>query len=127
MTSLAFMFDEVPEPVWNTSTGKCSSYSPSATARAAFSIASAIGCSTTPSSALTRAAAALMRASAAICARSSRCPEMGKFSTARCVCARHLAQDGSRTSPMESCSTRCSCSDMPFLRMVRLVRRPFRL
>ena len=32
ITSFAFMFDEVPEPVWNTSTGNWSSYSPSAIA-----------------------------------------------------------------------------------------------
>ncbi len=112
MTSLAFMFEDVPEPVWKTSIGKWSSYSPSATASAAFSTASATVASSTPRSAFTRAAAALIRASAAICARSRRCPEIGKFSTARCVCARHLAHDGSRTSPMESCSTRCSCSDI---------------
>ena len=31
MTSLAFMFDEVPEPVWKTSIGNWSSSSPSAT------------------------------------------------------------------------------------------------
>src|SRR5436309_1081026 len=31
------MFDEVPEPVWNTSIGNCSSYSPSATRPAALS------------------------------------------------------------------------------------------
>ena len=30
MTSLAFMFDEVPEPVWKTSIGNWSSCSPSA-------------------------------------------------------------------------------------------------
>ena len=35
MTSLAFMFDEVPEPVWKTSIGNWSSCSPAATASAA--------------------------------------------------------------------------------------------
>src|SRR2546421_424478 len=44
-TSLAFMFEEVPEPVWNTSIGNCSSYSPSAT----WSAAAAIRSATSPS------------------------------------------------------------------------------
>ncbi len=59
MTSLVFMLDEVPEPVWNTSTGKCSSQRPSATSAAASWIASAMSLSSTPSSALTLAAARL--------------------------------------------------------------------
>ena len=39
MTSLAFMFDEVPEPVWKTSIGNWSSCSPAATSVAAAAIA----------------------------------------------------------------------------------------
>ena len=39
MTSLAFMLRDVPEPVWNTSIGKCASYSPSATRSARLRIA----------------------------------------------------------------------------------------
>ena len=35
MTSLAFMFDDVPEPVWKTSIGNWSSWRPSATSSAA--------------------------------------------------------------------------------------------
>ena len=115
MTSLVFMLDEVPDPVWNTSTGKCASHVPSATSPAASWIAPAMSLSRTPSSALTLAAAPLMRASASMCARSMRCPETGKFSTARWVCARHLAWAGTRTSPMESCSVRysvLSCSSV---------------
>src|SRR5262249_19455529 len=38
--------------------------------------------------------------------RSRRVPEIGKFSTARCVLAPHFAHSGTRTSPIESCSTR---------------------
>lgn len=105
-TSLVFMLDDVPEPVWKTSTGKCSSQRPSATSAAASWIASAMSGSSTFSSAFTLAAAALIRASASMWARSSRCPEIGKFSTARWVCARHLACAGTFTSPIESCSTR---------------------
>ena len=33
-------------------------------------------------------------------------PEIGKFSTARWVWAAHRALRGTRTSPIESCSTR---------------------
>ena len=44
--------------------------------------------SSTPSSAFARAAAFLMRASASMWLRSRRLPEIGKFSTARWVCAR---------------------------------------
>ena len=112
MTSLVFMFDEVPEPVWKTSTGKCSSQRPSATSAAASAIALAMSLSSTPSSALTCAAAALIRARASMWARSRRCPEMGKFSTARWVWARHLACAGTRTSPMESCSIRYSLASV---------------
>ncbi len=39
ITSLAFMFDEVPEPVWKTSIGNWSSCSPAATASPATAIA----------------------------------------------------------------------------------------
>ncbi len=69
---------------------------PLATSSAASSIAFATSSSMTPSSALTRAATALIRASASMCRRSLRSPEIGKFSTARCVCARHLAVVGTR-------------------------------
>jgi hypothetical protein len=42
MTSLAFMLDEVPEPVWKTSTGNWLSCSPFATASPAAAIESAM-------------------------------------------------------------------------------------
>src|SRR6478735_8511050 len=51
-----------------------------------------------------------MRASAAICAGSSTDPEIGKFSTARWVCAPYRAYLGTRTSPIVSCSMRYSAS-----------------
>ena len=82
-----FMFDEVPDPVWYVSTGKWASYRPVMTSSAAAAIASAIAPSRVPSSLLASAAAFLMRASAAICVDSSPVPEIGKFSTARWVCA----------------------------------------
>ena len=55
---------------------------------------------------LARAAACLTSASARTSDAGSRSPEIGKFSTARCVCAPHRASAGTRTSPIESCSTR---------------------
>ena len=57
------MFVEVPEPVWKTSIGNWSSNSPAATRSAAAAIRSARSGSSRPSSALTRAAAALIWAS----------------------------------------------------------------
>ena len=57
-TSLTFMFVDVPDPVWKTSTGKWSSSSPASTCCAASAIAAASSSSTplTPSEALTDAA-----------------------------------------------------------------------
>ena len=63
ITSFAFMFEEVPEPVWKTSIGNWSSSSPRATRSAAAAIRSALSASSRPSSAFTRAAAALIRPS----------------------------------------------------------------
>lgn len=105
-TSLVFMLDEVPDPVWKTSTGNWSSQRPSTTSAAASWMAAATSGSSTFSSAFTLAAAALILARASMWARSKRWPETGKFSTARCVWARHLASAGTLTSPIESCSMR---------------------
>ncbi len=99
-----FMLLEVPEPVWKISIGNWSSCSPRATASAAEMMATASSGSIDPSARRTDAAAALMRASASIWPRSSVIPEIGKFSTARWVCARHRALPGTRTSPIESLS-----------------------
>ena len=68
--------------------GKWSSCTPRATSSAAAATASATSGASTPIRPLTRAAAAFTSPSARICARSNPRPEMGKFSTARCVCAR---------------------------------------
>src|SRR6478735_7541449 len=105
-TSLTFMFVDVPDPVWKTSTGKCPSWAPAATSSAAVATASASAGSSTPASALTRAAAALTRARAWMISGGMPSPEIGKFSTARAVWAPHRASAGTRTSPIESCSTR---------------------
>jgi hypothetical protein len=76
------------------------------TSSAAATIASAMSASRMPSSRFAIAAARLMRASATICADSRPEPEIGKFSTARCVCAAYSASFGTRTSPIVSCSMR---------------------
>ena len=81
-TSLAFMFDDVPEPVWNTSIGNWSSCLPWATSSPAAAIRSAMSESSLPSSALVRAAAALIRPSQRTTETGTRSPDTGKLSTA---------------------------------------------
>src|SRR4051794_12600171 len=85
MTSLAFMFDEVPEPVWKASTGNWSSNSPSATRSAASAMRCATSESRRPSSPLARAAAALMRPSQRMTSSFTGSPETGKLATALSV------------------------------------------
>src|SRR3954471_24371389 len=109
-TSFMFMFELVPEPVWKTSSGNWSSWSPDMTTAAASLIAPACSSLITPSSAFTVAAAGLTAARAWMCRDSSVVPEIGKFSTARWVCARQRAWAGTWTSPMESRSVRNSAS-----------------
>ena len=82
MTSLAFMFVEVPEPVWKISRTKWSSRSPSMTSWAASMIASALSASMEPISLFTTAAEALSSPSAQMNVRPNRRFEIGKFSTA---------------------------------------------
>jgi len=82
MTSLAFVFDEVPEPVWKTSIGNWSSSSPDATRSAAAAIRSALSASSRPSSAFARAAAPLIRPSQWTTEAGIGSPETVKFSIA---------------------------------------------
>jgi hypothetical protein len=82
ITSFAFIFELVPEPVWKTSIGNWSSSSPAATRSAAAAIRSALSASSSPSSAFTRAAAALIRPSQRATGAGIGSPETGKFSTA---------------------------------------------
>ncbi len=123
-TSLTFMFVDVPDPVWNVSIGNSASCSPTATLSAAATIAAAYLPSTTPSSAFTSAAEALICASACTSAGSSGRPEIGKFSTARWVCARHNASRGTLTSPIVSCSILNSTSSPIPAEYVALRCRP---
>jgi hypothetical protein len=57
ITSLAFMLDWVPEPVWNTTSGNSSSQRPSTTSCAARAISSTVSGGSWPSSPLARAQA----------------------------------------------------------------------
>ncbi len=97
ITSLAFMFDEVPEPVWKTSIGNWSSCLPSAISWPAWAIRSAMSESSSPSSPFTAAAVPLIRPSQRITGMGTRSPDTGKLSTALAV------------SPPHSC---CSVTDM---------------
>src|SRR3954447_11203262 len=81
-TSFAFIFDEVPEPVWKTSIGNWSSSSPAAMRSAAAAIPSALSASSSPRSALARAAAALIRPSQRATSPGIGSPETGKLPTA---------------------------------------------
>jgi len=76
------MFDDVPEPVWKTSIGNWSSWSPRATASAAAAIFSATAGSRRSSSAFARAEAPLMRPSQWMTDGGTVSPEIGKLSTA---------------------------------------------
>ena len=89
MTSLAFMFDDVPEPVWKTSIGNCASCLPSAISSPAAAIRCARSPSSRPRSAFARAAAPLTRPSQRTTATGTRSPETGKLSTALRVSPPH--------------------------------------
>ena len=102
MTSLRFMFVDVPEPVWNTSTGNCVACLPSMTSSAARRMASATSAVTTPVSSFAVAAAHLSMACAAMTSAGIGWPETGKFSTARWVLAPHRAPAGIVISPIVS-------------------------
>src|SRR4051812_34656054 len=82
ITSLAFMFELVPEPVWKTSMGNWSSWRPSAISSPAAAMRSASSASSRPRSALTRAAVALMRPSQRMTGTGIGCSLTGKFATA---------------------------------------------
>ena len=56
MTSLAFILDWVPEPVWKTTSGKWESRRPEMTSSPAAAMSSAMSRGSSPSSALARAA-----------------------------------------------------------------------
>ena len=106
MTSLAFMLVEVPDPVWKISTGNSRSSLPSTTSVAAATMACAIGDSSLTPFQVHERRRALHPAEGVDHLRGIGRPLMGKFSTARWVCAPHSACEGTFTSPMESFSIR---------------------
>ena len=89
MTSFAFMFVWVPEPVWKTTSGNSPSSRPSATSRAAVSMSAALSGASWPSSRLARAADSLRIPRARITGRPqvNRPTPIRKFSTERWVWA----------------------------------------
>ena len=91
MTSFAFMFELVPEPVWKTSIGNWSSNSPAAMRSPAVAMRSARSWSSSPRSALTRAAAALIRPSQRATGIGMGSPETGKLAIAFSVSGPHRA------------------------------------
>jgi hypothetical protein len=88
MTSLAFMFVDVPAPPWTGSTTNCSCSRPARISSHAPMIAPAMSGGSRPRSRLACAAACLTAASAAIRSgnRAMVEPVIAKFSTARTVC-----------------------------------------
>ena len=86
MTSLAFMFVEVPLPVWKMSTGNSLSYCPSTTCSAAASIEAARVAGRWPMRPLTIAAALLIIPNARINDLGNRFPLIWKLWIARAVC-----------------------------------------
>ena len=87
MTSLAFMFVEVPEPVWKMSTTNSESSLPSATSCAAAAMAAEMSESSRPRSAFVCAAASFTLAMARMNDLGNRRSLIGKLTTARIVWA----------------------------------------
>ena len=106
MTSLTFMLDWVPEPVCQTLRGNWSAWSPARISSQTVQMRSASRPPMVPSSALASAAARLRIANAEMMPAGMRSSPILKFSSERCVWAPQSALLSTRTSPMESCSTR---------------------
>ena len=85
------MFDCVPEPVWNTTSGNSSSQRPSITSCAARTMSAALSGASSPSSTFARAAHCLTSPNARMTGRPQpkRATPIGKLSMERCVCAPH--------------------------------------
>ena len=119
ITSLLFMFDCVPEPVCQTTSGKLSRSWPEMTSSAACSMAASFSSVIFSGrrARLARAAAFLRMPKAWMISAGivSMPTPMGKLLWLRSVCAPQYLSAGTRTSPMESCSTRYSIVFSPFL------------
>src|SRR5215208_4909326 len=133
MTSFAFMFDEVPEPVWKTSIGNCASCLPSAISSAAAEMRWASSASSSPRSAFARAAAPFTRPSQRTTVTGTRSPETGKLSTALRVSPPHSSWGASctlirppfRVAPLNASATLAAGGDRGHVvRVQRLVAVP---
>src|SRR6476619_1258782 len=111
ITSLAFMFDWVPEPVCQTASGKCSSSLPSITSCAAATIASPIFGSSLPSAMLASAEARLTMPSARTMALGCFSQPILKLARLRCACAPQYLFAGTWIGPKVSVSVRISVVD----------------
>ena len=110
MTSLEFMLDCVPEPVWKTTSGKCSSRSPRMTSSAACVTRSATSCGSSPSSALASAVDffSVPRARIIVRPQTKVSRPMSKLPRERWVWAPQYLSAGTSTVPMLSFSARMS-------------------
>ena len=108
ITSLAFIFELVPEPVWKTSKGNCSLCLLCQTSFAAFDMAFAFFVESRPRLLFALAAASLIIPNVSIKelvkGKSILIPLIGKLSIALCVCGPHKALKGIFTSPKVSFS-----------------------
>jgi hypothetical protein len=106
ITSFAFMFDCVPEPVCQTTSGKLSSKRPSITSVAAAAMASASSGAMSPCAMFTSAQAFLITPSARMIGTGWRSQPMGKLMMERWVCAPQYLSAGTSSGPKLSVSVR---------------------
>ncbi|KFB73046.1 MAG: hypothetical protein AW09_001733 [Candidatus Accumulibacter phosphatis] len=105
-TSFTFMLLCVPDPVCQTESGNSCAWRPASTSSAAAAMAPALSAGSSPSSPLTRAAAALTATSARTRSSGRRSLEIEKCSSERCVCAPQSRSAGTSMPPKESRSRR---------------------
>ena len=114
ITSLAFMFDCVPEPVCQTASGKCSSSLPSLTSCAAAAMALPSFGSSRPSPMFTSAAARLTMPSARTIGLGCFSQPILKLPSERCACAPQYLSPATSMAPKLSVSAR-TLAELPGL------------
>lgn len=125
MTSLMFMLLWVPLPVCQTARGKLPSRLPSRISSQAFSMSTAFSLGSVPSSQFAWAADFLRMAKAEITSGGIFSVPMRKFSKLRCVWAPQYLSQGTRISPMESCSFRRAGPFADFFVSLMMIDLPF--
>jgi hypothetical protein len=118
ITSLAFIFDCVPEPVCHTTRGKWSSSLPSITSCAAATMALPRFASSLPSAMLISAAARLTMPSARTMALGCFSQPILKLPRERCACAPQYLSAGTSTAPNVSVSARTLTADAGLLAVI---------